>query len=458
MRRRGNCGGFWGRWGMPDYRTMLAQLPAEWSVQRIEEIGSVVSGGTPSRDVPAYWNGRVAWVTPGELTRLDSKHIYTTNERISEAGVANSGATLLPPGSLLVTTRATLGAAAINQTPIATNQGFKSVVFRNGHISDYYYHWTRKLKVELERRASGTTFAEISGSEFKSIEVPVPPAAEQAAIACILDTLDTQIEQTKALIAKLEQVKEGLLDDLLTRGVDENGELRPSAEEAPDQFGAFESGVLPRTWAVIPLGDCAEIVSGITLGSKPAQSTGVLVPYLRVANVQDGRIDLTDLKYIRVSPAELQLLRLQPGDVLMNEGGDFDKLGRGAVWCGQVSDCIHQNHVFRVRTDSSRLHPEFLAAYAASQAGKRFFVRASKQSTNLASINSTQLKAMPVPVAPMAEQQMIVEKIRSMNDAIRLQQEASDTLALFKSGLMDDLLTGRVRVTPLLDPAPTEAS
>lgn len=306
---------------------------------------------------------------------------------------------------------------------------------------------------EAEARSLGSTRIRINLSELKKVTIPAPSLPEQTAIARILDTLDTQIEKTQALIAKLKQVKEGLLHDLLTRGVDENGELRPSAEEAPGQFNAIKFGILPSTWAVIPLGDCAEIVSGITLSSKSQACNGILVPYLRVANVQDGHIDLTDLKYIRVSQADLQSLRLQSGDVLMNEGGDFDKLGRGAVWTGQVQDCIHQNHVFRVRTDSSRLHPDFLAAFAASQVGKRFFIRASKQSTNLASINSTQLKAMPVPAAPMAEQLIIVERIRSMSDVIQRHKCSLSVLLLSKFGLMDDLLTGRIRVTPLLSPS-----
>ncbi len=349
-----------------------------------------------------------------------------------------------------------------DRTHYLSSNFFKTLRPAGGVAPRYLFwklHWFHKQPTILSLQQQTTGIINLKFQDYLDTHLSVPEQrAEQSAIARILDTLDTQIERTQALIAKLEQVKEGLLHDLLTRGVDENGELRPSAEEAPELYKESALGLIPNAWSVVALGDCAEVVSGITLSSKTQTSNGILVPYLRVANVQDGHIDLSDLKHIRVSVAELQSLRLQPGDVLMNEGGDFDKLGRGAVWAGQVQDCIHQNHVFRVRTDPSRLNPDFLAAFAASQIGKRFFIRASKQSTNLASINSTQLKGMPVAAAPMAEQLIIVERIRSMNGVSQRHQDSLKALSLCKSGLMDDLLTGRVRVTSLLDPQETLAT
>ena len=135
----------------------------------------------------------------------------------------------------------------------------------------------------------------------------------------------------------------------------------------------------------------------------------------------------------------------------MNEGGDFDKLGRGAVWSGQIEPCLHQNHVFRVRTNRQVLLPEFLALISASAYGKAFFILNSKQSTNLASINSTQLKSFPVPCPDIREQERILEVVTEQD---RLQCENNhiyEKLTRIKGGLMQDLLTGRVSVSPLLD-------
>ena len=142
------------------------------------------------------------------------------------------------------------------------------------------------------------------------------------------------------------------------------------------------------------------------------------LPYLRVANVQDGHVDLSVIKEITLKPAEVDRYSLRKGDVLFTEGGDFDKLGRGTVWNGEIEPCLHQNHVFAVRPNPSRLLPEFLAFQAASQYGRRYFQLSSKQSTNLASINSTQLKQFPVLLPPLPEQRKIAEILRTWDEAI----------------------------------------
>jgi type I restriction enzyme, S subunit len=115
------------------------------------------------------------------------------------------------------------------------------------------------------------------------------------------------------------------------------------------------------------------------------------LPYLRVANVQDGYLDLSEIKSVAVLKSEVDRFSLQTGDMLMTEGGDFDKLGRGTVWRGQISPCLHQNHIFRVRPTRGAILPDFLASVTASSHGKWYFLVSSKQTTNLATINSTQL-------------------------------------------------------------------
>ena len=234
---------------------------------------------------------------------------------------------------------------------------------------------------------------------------------EQQAIGEILDTVDTAIIQTEAIIAKLKAVKRGLLHDLLTRGIDANGELRPPQAEAPQLYKESPLGWIPREWEVRALRECSQISSGVTLGRELTGHGFVELPYLRVANVQDGYVDLNDVKTVRVLHSEIDRFSLLAGDVLMNEGGDFDKLGRGAVWRAQIHPCLHQNHVFRVRCNQDILTPEYLAAYSASQRGKTFFIQSSKQSTNLASINSTQLKGFQIACPSPAEQRRIIEKV-----------------------------------------------
>src|ERR1017187_4075168 len=169
------------------YEAFLQQLPAQWEQKEIKQVGLVVGGGTPSREVPSFWRGSIPWVTPGEVSGETLQLLRDTNEHISDSALAGSGANLLPAGSLMVTTRATLGARAINAVPMSTNQGFKSIVFKKPDEASYYFHLFEKLKPELVRRASGTTFLEISGTEFGSIKVPSPPLPEKLLIAQLLD-------------------------------------------------------------------------------------------------------------------------------------------------------------------------------------------------------------------------------------------------------------------------------
>jgi len=173
----------------------------------------------------------------------------------------------------------------------------------------------------------------------------------------------------------------------------------------------------PSTWTLVPLEDVADVQTGIAKG-KAMNGEHVSIPYLRVANVQDGHVDLDVIKEITVRPSDVARYRLQTGDVLFTEGGDFDKLGRGTVWQGQIEPCLHQNHVFSVRVQKEKLLPEILAAQASSEHGRRYFQLSSKQSTNLASINSTQLKKFPVVLPPLPEQRRIAEILRTWDEAI----------------------------------------
>lgn len=168
----------------------------------------------------------------------------------------------------------------------------------------------------------------------------------------------------------------------------------------------------PAGWEKTSLDHVAEVQTGIAKG-KAINGATVTLPYLRVANVQDGHVDLSVMKEITLKPSEVNRYSLRKGDVLFTEGGDFDKLGRGTVWNGEIEPCLHQNHVFAVRPNPDRLLPQFLAYQAASQYGRRYFQLSSKQSTNLASINSTQLKQFPVLLPPLPEQRKIAEILRT---------------------------------------------
>jgi type I restriction enzyme, S subunit len=175
--------------------------------------------------------------------------------------------------------------------------------------------------------------------------------------------------------------------------------------------------MLPEGWRRVPLEHIAEVRTGLAKG-KPTSPDAVSLPYLRVANVQDGHLDLRELKLIEVEHDQVARYSLKSGDILMTEGGDFDKLGRGAVWQAQIEPCLHQNHVFAVRPMASIVDPGYLSSLAASDYGRTYFLSCAKRSTNLASINSSQLKAFPVVLPPLSEQQEISRILSTWAQAI----------------------------------------
>jgi len=202
---------------------------------------------------------------------------------------------------------------------------------------------------------------------------------------------------------------------------------------------------LPAGWHRTHLDHLAEVQTGIAKG-KTVNGASVTLPYLRVANVQDGHVDLSVVKEITLKPSAVNRYRLRAGDVLFTEGGDFDKLGRGTVWNGEIEPCLHQNHVFAVRPDIKKLLPEFLAFQAASEYGRRYFQLSSKQSTNLASINSTQLKQFPVLHPSLSEQRKIAEILRTWDEAIAKLKALQAAKESRLDGLRAGLLFGGLRL------------
>jgi len=361
-----------------------------------------------------------------------------------------------------------IGSAAAFVYDFRAFAGGDTIVFRPNSTADSCFV-AYSLNADAAARfkakmGQGSSVIHISARNLLNLPIPHPPLPQQRRIAEILSTVDDAIEATEALIAKQQQIKSGLMHDLFTRGVwteasiaraqqdglpaassAKPGQLRPPRETAPELYKESALGWIPKDWEVKLLGAMSEIVSGVTLNASSDAGVRV-VPYLRVANVQDGYLDLSEVKTVCVSEAQFVKLQLRQGDVLMNEGGDFDKLGRGTIWNCEIEPCVHQNHVFRVRPKLDQLDAHYLAFWSQSDFGKKYFVLNSKQSTNLASINSTQLNRFPVFCASFVEQKEIVRLLGSVVKKVGALTAETAKLQKQKQGLMQDLLTGQVLV------------
>ena len=195
----------------------LGIIPEDWEVKRLGEVGEVFSGGTPNTEIQEYWNGNIDWCTPTDITLLNGAvYIERTALKITDLGLKSSSAVLLPPNSIIVCTRATIGNAAISLHQIATNQGFKNIVPNENIDTLFLYYTIVNNKIRLIRLGNGSTFLEVSKSDFENLTIPVPPLPEQHRIVSVLSLWDTAIAKQTALIEKLTLRKRGLMQQLLT--------------------------------------------------------------------------------------------------------------------------------------------------------------------------------------------------------------------------------------------------
>ncbi len=195
---------------------MSEQMPEGWVEYTLEQLGQVVGGGTPASDICEYWGGSVMWATPTEITNLTSRYIDKTLRTITEEGLQRSSAKLHPTGTILLTSRASIGYLAINLVPMATNQGFQSIRPNEKLDVEYGYQLLLQNRSNLERLSAGSTFLEISSKEINKFKLPIPPLPEQKKIASILTSVDEAIEATRKQIEKLQDLKKSLMQDLLT--------------------------------------------------------------------------------------------------------------------------------------------------------------------------------------------------------------------------------------------------
>ncbi|BCL95566.1 hypothetical protein MAFF211491_00180 [Ralstonia solanacearum] len=272
-----------------------------------------------------------------------------------------------------------------------------------------------------------TQLRNLNFRDYLTMPLPVPPPDEQAAIARVLDAVDTAIDTAREALCKAELFDHSLLHDLLERGNTKRAH-----------------------WQHKRVSEVAEVGSGVTLGKDVTGFKHVELPYLRVANVQDGHFNLSTIKTVKIRVDEVERYRLEVGDVLMTEGGDLDKLGRGTLWEGQIPDCLHQNHIFRVRADRSQLDPRFFSLVIESDIAKRYFNRVAKRTTNLASTNKTQVRAFSFPLPPLKEQEQIADVMGASKARLRALKSKCAGLEQLRKSLMHDLLTGSVRIDPAL--------
>lgn len=241
----------------------MEELKEGWRRVKLENLGEIVSGGTPKTSMKEYWNGKVAWLTPKDFSNQKNKYWKKGERSITDEGLKNSSAKLMPKGTVLFTSRAPIGYVGIANTEVSTNQGFKNIIANKENSNEFIYYLLKYITPNIESIAGGSTFKEISASAFKNIEVEVPDLETQEKIASILSALDDKIEINNEMNKTLEEMAQTLFKRWFIDFdfPNENGEpYRSSGGKMVDS----ELGEIPEGWEVGNFEDIGIIASGGT--------------------------------------------------------------------------------------------------------------------------------------------------------------------------------------------------
>jgi type I restriction enzyme, S subunit len=427
----------------------LGKVPAEWRRSRIRNV-AVFSPGysdtTPTMD-------ETCTIVPMELLSEDGVINVSSQQSVEEM---QSGLTLFEQGDVLfakITPCMENGKGAF-VSKLPTRHAFGSTEFhvlRPSREVDgkflYYVTFNPVFRTYAAENMTGAAGQKRVSSRFlKDTRLFLPSVREQERIAAYLDAscteLDAAVDAKRRQIETLNALRTSIIQRVVTSGLDDEPKLVKTGNTWMTE--------IPNSWKLVALKRVCEIQTGITLGK---QYDGSLIerPYLRVANVQDGHLDLEDIITLEVPAALAERVELRSGDVLMTEGGDLDKLGRGTLWSGEIPNCLHQNHIFAVRCFKHKLLPKFLAYLTASQYGRDYFEATGKRTTNLASTNSTKVGMFPLPLPKLGEQEQLVEyldeQIRRIRSVQSIHEQQIETLLAYRKSLIHECVTGQRQVT-----------
>ncbi len=413
------------------------QMPEDWRASRLQDFCTFTQGGRlgltkqdnfQSAGVPAY-------SAAGQDGFVERVEFHDTRAVVLSAIGANCGRCFYAEG---------------NWTTLANVQ----VIIPNPNEVDARFLFYRVNRDDYWPR-SGSAQPFVKPSDIKSCWVALPELVEQNSIARVLDTLDTAIRQTEAIIAKLKQVKQGLLHDLLTRGIDANGELRPPRSEAPHLYKASPLGWIPKEWQWKPF---REIGRGPQLGLmvRGSSSGGENIGLLKMGNLlPDNQFDLAKVEPLEIQKIDgLEDYLLSDGDLLFNTRNTPDLVGKTCSWRDRFELTVFDNNILRMRVDQSIANGHFIASYMGGKVGRSRLLGLATGTTSVAAIYWKDLQKFILPLPATDEQNEIVACLSSCGLRVERECSVADSYRSLKKGLMDDLLTGRVRVTPLLAQAP----
>ena len=421
------------------------KLPENWCWVRLYSLAHIISKGTtPKGGKDAYVEKGIRFLRienineDGSISHENIKHI---TEEMHTGFLRRS---ILCKDDILISIAGTLGKTGIvgeADLPLNTNQAISFVRLIRGNLLPQYIKMSidnPKTQDMLISQTKVTSIPNLTLETIGNCAIPLAPLAEQQRIVDRIESLFAKLDEAKekaqAVVDSFETRKAAILHKAFT------GELTAKWRE--------EHGVGMESWKTHELAECFEIVSGIQ--KTPARSPkDNPVPYLTVANVYRGRIDLSDIRYFEVTSKEIEKLKLQDKDILIVEGnGSGNEIGRCAIWHNELPLCIHQNHIIRMRRKTADILPEYALHYLNSEAGKSIMRERSKTTAGLFNLSAGKIKTIPLPMASLDEQSEIIHLIDSLLEKEQWTKEAAeavlDQIDLMKKSILDRAFRGEL--------------
>lgn len=477
-------------------------LPSAWSLCTFADIGKIVGGGTPSTANPDYWGDEVRWISPSDLTGYKSKFIARGAKSLSELGLDNCSAKLMPAGSVHFSSRAPIGYVVISSESLCTNQGFKSLIPAEGVFNEYVYFYLKSIKGLANSLATGTTFKELSGSAFAKLPFPLPPLPEQKRIVAKIEELFSELEageeslrvarrqlgayrqsllkqafegkltakwRTKnraklepsaTLLARIQSERQSRYEQQLKNwdasvrvwaSAGQKGK-RPTKPTEPAIFAtkAFDGVEVPEGWAVEQIGNCpTDALIGL-VRSADEQDTGPAgFSYIKMDRVDMlGNTDLRTDVFVNCAPDEVDRFALRKGDLLFNTRNSVELVGKvGIVRRDPETPTVYNNNLMRLRLPDC-LDPLFVGLQLCAQPFRQRMEKVKKATTSVAAVYGKDFWPLPLVLCSLPEQQEIVRLLDEQFEGIgRNEREIDGALrssAALRQAILQKAFTGRL--------------
>ena len=379
------------------------EFNGEWETKLINDLAVVIGGGTPDTTVKSYWDGEIQWFTPSEIGK--NKYVDSSLRTITEEGLNNSSAKLLPPNTILLSSRATIGECSLSLRECATNQGFQSLVSKKCYV-DFLYYLIQTKKRDLIRKSCGSTFLEISANEVRKIQVSVPSDVEQQKIAELLSLIDERIATQNKIIEKLQSLIKGLNDNI-------------------------HKGIKGET---VCFSDLGEAYSG--LSGKGGDDFGYGEPFITYMNVyQNTYISEKDYELVQIAPNEKQN-SVQYGDALFTLSSETpEEVGIGAVYLGNTQKLYLNSFCFGIHFYDERVLPQYLAHFISSSSFRRAIYPLAQGSTRF-NLQKNDFMKMKFLLPSLEKQGHIANTLDALHCRLANEKSLTEQYILLKKYLL----------------------